>query len=184
VARFSEPIDSYMLFKIDLKDFRGRAGLPPDYSFTDQIPRDAERALLEAEFPHWQIPYERRMPGSRPDGVVIVAHQGEPVGIVYTCDRNELDWAGYSQGHYLSIRRDHRGRKLFNAMFTEMLRRTETWGLEGMLFIVDREGHRDFYERWGATFVRERRKSDGAPAAPAQPRASRVRSALRRILSR
>jgi GNAT superfamily N-acetyltransferase len=183
VAReFSQPHDVYTVLRIDCDEFRSPTELPPGYEFVAEVPRDVERALLEPEFPHWRIPFERRLPGMRPDCVVAVAYEGETVGIVYVCDRNEFGQEGYSQGHYLYVRPEHRGKKLFTAMYTEMLRRSEQWGLKGMTYITDREGHREMYERWGARVVGVTPKAAVA-AGEARP-GEKPTSALRRLARR
>lgn len=61
---FSDPIDRYQLFKLDREHWSRWQDLPAGYSFMREVDRDGERALLRSEFPHWEIPFERRVPGA------------------------------------------------------------------------------------------------------------------------
>jgi GNAT superfamily N-acetyltransferase len=163
---FSSRIDRYDLVELDgLDRFKGWAELPPGYEFVgeQELDRDAERALLQSEFPDpdWERPFYRRMPGYLPEGVVGVTYAGELVGIAYLCTENDCGVDGYAQLHYAVVRADHRGRGLYRAIVSEIVKRLGEHGsqwmpnLKGITGETDREGLRVMYERWGAEFVSE-----------------------------
>lgn len=153
---FSTPIDRYELIQLDRADHTRWQELPPGYSFMREIDRDAERELLQSEFPQWEVPFNRQLPGLRDRGVICVACEGKAVGIAYACEENELGIEGYAQIHYVAVRPEHRGRKLLSAMVTEMLRRFEH--IPGAIFYSDRDGHREMYERWGGHVIGQKEK--------------------------
>ncbi len=172
---FSAPMDHYNLFKLDRADYTRWQELEPGYEFVTEIDRSAERALLQSEFPHWQIPFNRQMPGLSELGVIAVARDGELVGVSYACVENELGLEGYGQIHYAAVAPEHRGHKLLAAMVTEMFRRFPDF--KGGIFYVDRQGHESMYERWGG-YLRGRK----AKAAPALGRIrGRLGAARRRL---
>lgn len=154
--RFSTPIDRYQLVKIDRERFTRWQELPAGYSFASDIDRDAERALLQSEFPLWEVPFHRQLPNMRHDGVVCVAHEGKPVAIAYFCEDNEAGLEGYLQVHYAVVSPEHRGRKLLASIVTEGFRRRPE--AKGGIFYVDRYGHLTVYERWGGQLLGEKGK--------------------------
>src|SRR5687768_6760019 len=115
---FSAPIDRYQLFKLDREDYTRWQELPAGYAFARDIDRDAERELLQSEFPHWQIPFERRMPGLEEHGVICVEREGRIAALAYACLENELGLEGYAQIHYAVVSPEHRGNRLLAAMVT------------------------------------------------------------------
>jgi hypothetical protein len=160
--------DHYTFVKFARESYPPHRPLPLGYSFGGEIPRQIERSLLEPEFQAWSIPFNREMPGSRPDGVLSIHHGGEPIGIVFLCDQNELELPGYGQLHYAAIRADHRGRGMYGALFSELARMSDSWGLEGLLINGDRAGLPDVYLRWGGELMFEKPK-------PPQPRSGPLR---------
>jgi GNAT superfamily N-acetyltransferase len=174
---FSSRMDRYDVIKVHRGDFTGWRELPDGYSFVPEheLDRDAERALLQSEFPDWETPFHRRMPGYIPgDGVVAVAYGGELVGIMYFCVSDKPGFEGAVQGHFAVVRPDHRGRGLFSAMVSETVKRIEERGhlwtgeeVKTGVLLADRRGHRAMYERWGLQFVSEKPKGgptgDGIP---------------------
>jgi hypothetical protein len=170
---FSEPTDRYQLFKLDRDDYERWQELPPGYGFMEEIDRDGERKLLQSEFPHWEIPFNRQLEGLSDGGVICVGYEGEVVAISYCCEVNELGLEDYAQIHYAAVAPAHRGKKLLAAMVTEMFRRFD---LKGGYFYVDREGHQPMYERWGGNLEGEKPKLESEAPAPA--RSERLRGYL------
>jgi hypothetical protein len=166
--------DHYTFAKLDRANYPPRRTLPAGYSFAGEIPRDAELALLQPEFQAWRIPFNREMPGCRPDGVLALEYLEEPVAIIFLCDQNELGLVGYGQVHYAAIRDDQRGKGLYGALFAELLEIGNRWGLEGVLLNDDRAGLSEVYRRWGAEFMFEK------PKLP-QPRSGPLRRLARRL---
>jgi hypothetical protein len=171
---FSEPMDRYQLFKLAREDWTRWVSLPEGYSFMEEVDREGERALLQSEFPHWEIPFERRLPGLTERGVFCVAYEGEVVGISYGCTENELGLEHYGQIHYAAVAPAHRGKDLLAAMVTEMFRRFPDF--KGGIFYVDRSGHQQMYERWGGSLEGEKPKT--APATPTTGLLARLRRKL------
>jgi GNAT superfamily N-acetyltransferase len=174
---------------VDCADFRGHKDLPEGYAFTTTPDREAERALLETEFPNWQIPWERRFAGAREDSAAGVTHGGELVGIVYLAAENEFGYDDYAQWQYVAIDPAHRGKGLWRAMGTELMRRAEAWGFKGCVLVPDREGHHDMYVRWGGRIVGERPKVAVKPVPRWRQAVSRLTRrgpfrAVRRLLRR
>jgi hypothetical protein len=151
--------DHYTFAKLARENFPPRRPLPPGYRFSGEISRDAERSLLEPEFHAWSIPFNRKMAGTRPDGVLCLNYGEEPVAIIFLCDQNELGLPGYGQVHYAAIRKDQRGKGLYGPLFAELLEIGNRWGLQGVLLNDDRTGLSEVYRRWGAEFMFERPKS-------------------------
>lgn len=194
-ADFSAVLDRYTLLRIRREEYTAPRELPEGYAYVEAPSLDVQRTLLEPEFgERWQVPAEGRLHGSRPDGVVFVAFEGEPVGVVYLTDGNDFAVPGYAQAHYAAVRSEHRGRQLFSAMFAELLRRAEAWGHEGFVFIIDRAHHAEMYQRWGARVLATRPKGDPSapwegdlpadfiqPTAPRRGRWERARRRVRRL---
>ncbi len=172
---FSEPMDRYQLFKLDRKDWTSWQELPDGYSFEEEIDRDGERALLQSEFPHWEIPFNRKMPGSIERGVICVVYDENVVGLLYGCEENELGLEGYGQINYTAVAPEHRGQKLLPAMVTELFRRFPDY--KGGIFWVDRSGHQQMYERWGGGLEGEKEK-------PSKERRTGLRARLAGLGSR
>ncbi|MGI9557307.1 MAG: hypothetical protein ACR2N5_05120 [Solirubrobacterales bacterium] len=124
--------------------------LPAGFSFVDEIPRAAERELLEAEFEQWRIPYERRFPGARDDSLVAIARGSQIVSVSYVADVNEIGLAGYGEGHYPVVRPELRGLGLFRPRFARICQLAASWGLSGIVVAPSREGLPELYERLGA----------------------------------
>lgn len=161
--------DHYTFVKFDRGSYPPHRPLPLGYSFGGEIPRQIERSLLEPEFQAWSIPFNREMPGCRPDGVLSIHYDDEPVTIVFLCDQNELELAGYGQLHYAATRTDHRGRGLYGPLFSELARISDRWGLRGLLINGDRVGLPEVYRRWGAELMFEKPKPP-LPATALLPR--------------
>jgi hypothetical protein len=179
---FSDPTDRYQLFKMEREDFTRWEELPEGYSFIRKIPRRAERKLLQSEFPHWRIPYNREMPGMVEDSVVAVGHgkRQKLVALLYSSDA-ETGEPDYGQIHYTVVEPEHRGANLLAAMVTELFRRWPDY--KGGYFHVDREGHEGMYARWGGEKKGERAK-DGEGGPPSLARRARAKlGALRRKIS-
>jgi hypothetical protein len=155
--------DHYTFVKFARESYPPHRPLPLGYSFSGEIPRQVERSLLEREFQAWSIPFNREMPGSRPDGVLSIHYGEEPIGIVFICDQNELELPGYGQLHYAAFRTDHRGRGLYGPLFAELARIGDRWGLRGLLINGDRVGLPEVYRSWGAELMFEKPKSPQAP---------------------
>jgi GNAT superfamily N-acetyltransferase len=172
--------DHYTFAKLDRENFPPRRSLPPGYTFSNRISRASERSLLEPEFNAWAIPFDRKMPGARADGVLCLTYREEPVAIVFLCDQNELGIPEYGQVHYAAIRKDHRGKGLYGPLFAELLEIGNRWGLRGVLLNDDRAGLSEVYRRWGAEFMFERPKSPQAPSTFLQRLARRLSRAKRR----
>jgi len=155
---FSEPTDKMQLFSLARKDWTNDQELPEGYSFiwAKDIDREAEKKLLQSEFPHWEIPFHRRMPGLEERAVYCVGYEGKVVALAYGCTENDMGIPNYGQIHYAVVHPDHRGKKLLAAMVTEMFRRGPEF--EGGVFEVDRSGHQQMYERWGGNLKDEKRK--------------------------
>jgi hypothetical protein len=177
---FSAPMDRYQLFKLDKEDYTRWQDLPAGYRFVRDIDRDAERELLQSEFPHWEIPFNRSMPGLRERGVICVGHGDQIAALSYVCEENELGLDGYAQIHYAVVAPEHRGHRLLSAMVTEMFRRLPHF--KGGVFYVDREGHQPMYERWGGGVEGEKPKPPAKPERPGALR--RLASAARRLVRR
>ena len=139
---FSDPTDKYQLFKMEREDYTRWEELPAGYSFIRKIPRRAERKLLQSEFPHWRIPYNRELPGMVEDSVVAVGHgkKQKLVALLYSSD-SETGEPDYGQIHYTVVAPGHRGESLLAAMVTELFRRWPDY--KGGYFHVDREGRGD-----------------------------------------
>jgi len=150
-------MDRYQLIKLAREDYTRWQELPPGYSFMEEVDRDGERELLQSEFPHWEIPFDRRLPGLTERGVLCVQYEGSVVGLAYACTENELGIEHYGQIHYAAVVPEHRGHRLLAAMVTEMFRRFPEH--EGGIFYIDRDGHQPMYERWGGHLKGERPKA-------------------------
>jgi hypothetical protein len=159
-ASFSEPTDRYQLFQLAKEEWTNDQELPEGYYFirAKDIDRDQERALLQTEFPHWEVPFNRQMPGSYDTGIYCVGYEGKIVALSYGCTENELGIPGYAQIHYAVVDPEHRGKKLLAAMVTEMFRRGPEF--KGGVFYVDRSGHQQMYERWGGHLKGEKEKPE------------------------
>jgi hypothetical protein len=169
--------DHYTFAKLDRANYPPRSPLPAGYSFAGKISREAELSLLKPEFQAWRIPFNRDMPGCRPDGVLALEYLEEPVAIIFLCDQNELGLAGYGQVHYAAIREDQRGKGLYKALFAELLEIGNRWGLEGVLLNDDRAGLSKVYRRWGAEFMFEKPKLPPPRSGPLHRLARRLRRA-------
>jgi hypothetical protein len=171
--------DHYTFVKFDHENYPPRRPLPPGYSFAGEISRDAERSLLEPEFQAWSTPFNRKMPGSRSDGVLSLQYGEAPVAIAFLCDQNELGLPDYGQVHYPAIREDQRGKGLYGTLFAELLGIGDRWGLRGVLINGDRIDLPEVYCRWGAEFMFEKPKSPHAPLRLPQRLVRRLRGVVR-----
>jgi len=181
---FSDPTDSYQLFKMEREDYTAWEELPEGYEFLRKWSRDEERELLQSEFPYWQIPYNREMPGMQEDSVVCVGVDGHVVALLYSSE-SETGEPDYGQIHYTVVHPVHRRHNLLAAMVTELFRRWPTY--RGGYFHVDREGHKGMYERWGADYKGETPKSPPLPDPPKSTLARlrrRLGAVRRRVLDR
>lgn len=158
--------------------------LPEGYAFAEEIGAEAERRLLEPFFENWQAPVERRMPGSRPDSVVAILHDDEPIALGYMCDDNEYGLPALGEGHYVVVHPDHRGQRIYNCLYAKLLEKADGWGLTGIVMVTDRHGLADVYRRWGGIVIREAPKSAYAGGLWGEPRPARARPSLRDRLGR
>ena len=116
----------------------------------DDVPRSAEKELLQSEFEHWRIPYERAFPGARADSLFGISNGDRIVAITYLGAENEIGLSGYGEGHYPVIARDFRRKGLNRPRFAKLLERASAWGLPGVVLAPSREGLPELYERSGA----------------------------------
>lgn len=148
---YFDQLPHHELLRLDTVDFPPRRELPRGYRYVDEVPREAERHLLEPAFPgSWERPVDGRLEGMRPDGRVAVAWGDEVVGVCYVTERNQLGIRGYGELHYAAVDDGHRGNGLWAAMITELFARAAAWGVEGVIFVTDRVGPIAMYDRMGA----------------------------------
>ncbi len=166
---WNEPAAQFEVFLFRRSRFRDSAPLPDGFEFEPAPSREAERRLLETEYPQWQIPYERGFPGGEDAAIVGVRHGDELAGLIYLSPENELDLGGYGQIHYPVVSPGFRGRGIYAPLLTSLLRTAEERGLDGLILVSDREGMADIYERWNGELV------------GAYPRVGRIRRRLRRF---
>jgi len=173
---FSDPMDRYQQFKLDKADWTHDQELPPGYTFVAKGDREEEKALLQSEFPHWDIPFYRKMPGMYEWAIYYVTYEDRLVALAYSSDVNDEGLEGYWQIHYVVVAPEHRGKKLLPAIVTEMFRRDPE--AKGGFFQVDREGHQKMYERWGGTLEGERAKEPPAPRGGLRSKLGAIRRKL------
>jgi GNAT superfamily N-acetyltransferase len=164
--------------------------LPDGFSFVDDVPRTVERELLRSEFERWRIPFLREFRGAREGSLVALASGDLIVGLAYNVAAdNEIGLPEYGQLHYPVLKPEFRGRGLYRALFAARLRRSESWGLPGLVVVTNREGLPELFERWGALWVgtwepargltsRLRRRIRGQVAGPQRSLARQARDTL------
>lgn len=179
---FSDPMEQYQMIKLDRAEYTRWTELPDGYEFMHPVDRDGEKELLQSQFPHWQIPFERRIPGLTDKGVMCVAHGGRVVGLSYASPENELGLEGYGQIHYAVVHPEHRGHALLAAMVTEMFRRYPDH--RGGIFFTDREGHQPMYDRWGGHHQEDHDKAKPAPTGRGWQARQRLGALRRRLFRR
>lgn len=167
---WNQPTSEFEVFLFRRRGFRESAPLPHGFSFELDPAHEAERRLLEAEYPQWQTPLGRQFPGGDKTSVVGVRHQEDLVGVIYLSPENEFDLPGFGQIHYPVVDPAFRGNGIYAPLLTSLLRIAEREHLEGLILVSDREGMADIYRRWGAELV------------GAYSRAGRVRRRLNRLV--
>jgi SAM-dependent methyltransferase len=155
---FSELIDEYVVFKLELSSYQGtRRSLPSEARFAppeirDEI-REDEKRLLQLYFQVWEKPFEGQLPGWREDSPIYLLWNEKLICGVYLCEKNEFnDENFWGQLHYTFMDPQFRGRGLYSVVFHEAVQRAKIWGLKGLYLNTDRYLLPMMYERWGATF--------------------------------
>jgi len=122
--------------------------------------RTQEERLLQLYFRNWENAYHGRLPGWRDASPVYMLWNGQLVGGIYLCDRNEFDKNRlWGQLHYFFVDPRFRGIGLHSLLFQEAVSRARSWGLEGVYINTDRYMLGEVYVRWGAVFWKRIPKS-------------------------
>jgi len=163
--KFCSELDKYIVLKLSLDNYKYMPhSLEKGFEIAGaeikpKIRKD-EKRMLKSYFQNWTAPFYGNLKGWRKNSPIYLLKHGYLVGGLYVCGRNEFDDdEQWGQLHYFFVDPKFRGKGYHNLLFSEGVRRAQSWGLQGVYINTDRYGLPKVYKRWGAVFWKEIPKS-------------------------